>query len=211
MDTVARSTAFADRRQRILLAAARLFSESPYDAVHVDEIALAARVAKPTVYRYFATKEALFAEALEQAIDELSSAVGGICVRRETAEERLRSVITLVLDRVGHLKAVWRAMESEGVHLNGQGRLTIRRRFRELSGRIAQVLREGHEDGAFGSVDPELSALVLLGGLRMAASAERNGSDHNHAESIADLFLSGLKGPHGGLPRERPAAFEVKR
>src|SRR5919107_138782 len=70
-DTSSRPAA-ADRRERIVLAALRLFSEQPYGDVHMDGIAAWARVAKPTLYRYFATKEALFIAALEHDLGERS-------------------------------------------------------------------------------------------------------------------------------------------
>jgi TetR/AcrR family transcriptional regulator, cholesterol catabolism regulator len=49
------------RRQNILQAATRLIYQHPYDEVQMREVADAAGVALGTVYRYFASKEHLFA------------------------------------------------------------------------------------------------------------------------------------------------------
>ena len=77
---------FVKRRQRMSQAAVRLFTEHAYADVHMDAIAAAAGVAKPTLYRYFATKEALFIEALECALEELRDDTG----RLKPAQARSR-------------------------------------------------------------------------------------------------------------------------
>ena len=55
-----RSDQFA-RRQRIVRAALRALASSDYDQVKISEVARDAGVALGTVYRYFASKEHLFA------------------------------------------------------------------------------------------------------------------------------------------------------
>lgn len=52
------------RRERIVAAAAALMVESPHDAVQMKDVAARARVALGTLYRYFSSKEHVFAEAL---------------------------------------------------------------------------------------------------------------------------------------------------
>lgn len=49
----------SDKQMRLLDAALKLFEERGYDGVAVPEIAQAAAVAVGTIYRHFATKEAL--------------------------------------------------------------------------------------------------------------------------------------------------------
>lgn len=52
------------RRERILAAATRLASRGGYDAVVMKDVAARARVSLGTLYRYFASKDHLLAEAL---------------------------------------------------------------------------------------------------------------------------------------------------
>ena len=51
-----------NKRLTILEAARRLFLDKGYDGASMDDVAAAAGVSKPTVYRYFADKEQLFTE-----------------------------------------------------------------------------------------------------------------------------------------------------
>ena len=58
----------------ILDSARRLFADQGCEATSIDDIAVAAGVAKGAVYHHFASKEALFAEVLEGVQAELASA-----------------------------------------------------------------------------------------------------------------------------------------
>ena len=177
-----------ERRRRILDAATRLFAEAPYDAVQVDDIARVARVAKPTLYRYFDTKERLFVEALEGTLDELRARVAVIARGTGPADARLRAVIEVMFAEIGRLKALIRALDSSAGTLGDRGRAVLRRELRHLRGEIALVLRDGARDGLFAPVDPELAALVVLGGVRMSADLE--GDDP--ARAVGAILLEGL-------------------
>ena len=59
----------AETRGRILTAAARLFREAGYDGVGVDAIMREAGLTAGGFYSHFASKEALFAEAMTAALD----------------------------------------------------------------------------------------------------------------------------------------------
>ena len=177
-----------ERRRRILDAATRLFAEAPYDAVQVDDIARVAQVAKPTLYRYFDTKERLFVEALEGALDELRARVAVIARGPGPADARLRAVVGVMFAEIGRLKALIRALDSSAGTLGDRGRAVLRRELRHLRGEIALVLRDGAGAGLFAAVDPDVGALVVLGGVRMAA--DLGGEDP--ARAVAGILLEGL-------------------
>lgn len=171
MTEMPKRSAFTDRRRRIVDAAVGLFAQTPYAEVHMDAIAGCASVAKPTLYRYFPTKESLFIEALESALAELRREVQAARAEPISSEERLRRVITLMLDRVGRLAPAIRAVESRSSKVGEKSRLVLRHGFRDLRDEIGGLLAEGVEAGEFNAVDTEIAVLVVLGGIRMAAQA----------------------------------------
>src|SRR6202035_2262707 len=65
-------------RQRILAAAARVFTERGLDAT-LDEVARAAGVGVGTVYRRFPDKEALVAALFRERIDNLVTVAENAC------------------------------------------------------------------------------------------------------------------------------------
>lgn len=56
---------------RILAAALTVFSHSGYSGASMDAVAAAAGLSKPTLYQYFASKEALFATMMLQKRDDM--------------------------------------------------------------------------------------------------------------------------------------------
>lgn len=64
-----------DMRRKVLDAALRVFAERGYHGAAVPEIATAARVGTGTLYRYFATKEALVNEVYRDAKARLGAAL----------------------------------------------------------------------------------------------------------------------------------------
>lgn len=63
----------ADRRETIMRAAGSLFGRRGYAATRLDEIAAAAQVSKPIVYRHFDSKKALYMALLEKHQGDLPS------------------------------------------------------------------------------------------------------------------------------------------
>jgi AcrR family transcriptional regulator len=186
------TTGFSEaRRRRIVEAAARLFAEAPYEAVHMDAIAAAASVAKPTLYRYFPHKELLFVEALEQTLTELRAEIEDIRAEPAPVEARLRRMIALILTRVGRLAPAIQASERASTQSAVDSRRVLRQGFRNLRDAIGRIVAEGGRDGDFRAVNPDLAALAILGSVRMAAHAQIGA--HELADAMADLFLSGLQ------------------
>lgn len=69
-ETVRRIPA-AQRRESILSAATTVFAERGYSAATTDQVAKAAGISQPYVVRMFGTKEQLFVEALDRALNKL--------------------------------------------------------------------------------------------------------------------------------------------
>jgi AcrR family transcriptional regulator len=189
---MAREASAAARRQRIVAAAVRHFASAPYASVHMDMVARDAGVAKPTLYRYFPAKEELFVAALEWSLEDLRSAIRAGSEEPVAAEAKLRRTIADVLDRVEHLAPAIRAIESQDARWGKESRRILRQGFRNLREDIAALIRSGQADGVFGEADPEIVALMILGGLRMAAHAG-TGQSGKVSETMAQVLLHGLR------------------
>ena len=60
-----------DKRQEIMGAAERLFSDRRFHEVTLDEIAQVAKVGKGTIYRFFSSKDDLFFQTATSGFDDL--------------------------------------------------------------------------------------------------------------------------------------------
>ncbi|MGN9762406.1 TetR/AcrR family transcriptional regulator [Streptomyces sp. SD31] len=77
-----------ERREQLLAVGARLFSESPYDDVWIEQVAEIAGVSRGLLYHYFPNKRDFFAAVVERESERMlrmTAAVPGVPVREQLA------------------------------------------------------------------------------------------------------------------------------
>jgi AcrR family transcriptional regulator len=98
-----------ERRVLIVEAAGRLFGERGYEATRLDDVAAAAGVTKPILYRHFDSKQALYLALLQRHRDDLGSFAGAI-PPQGPPEERLRIVLELWFAYVEAHSYAWKML-----------------------------------------------------------------------------------------------------
>jgi len=126
----------AERRTLIVEAAGRLFGERGYEGTRIDEIAAAAGVTKPIVYRHFGSKRDIYLSLLDRHRDDLAGFVASMPTEGST-EERLRSVLETWLDYVEARSYAWKMLFRDA---GGGPEIAARRR--EVHARARAVLVE---------------------------------------------------------------------
>lgn len=126
----------AERRALIIEAAGRLFGERGYEATRLDEIAAAAGVTKPIVYRHFDSKSDLYLALLDRHRDDLAGFISAIPAEG-SAEERLRAVLEIWLGYVEARSYAWKMLFRD---TGGSPEIAARRR--EVHARARAVLVE---------------------------------------------------------------------
>jgi TetR/AcrR family transcriptional regulator, cholesterol catabolism regulator len=192
MPLQATNLATALRRKRIVEAAQRMFAATPYEEVQMDGVARTACVAKPTVYRYFATKEELFLESLDATLEELGAETESALVAAETAGQAVAAGITIVLNTLGRCTVAIRAFDGNDTSLGDRGRAIIRERVKRIRDSFAEVVKRGIQSGEFRLVDPEFASLAILGAVRMTASNVGQKRHPAAAESLTEIVCRGL-------------------
>jgi AcrR family transcriptional regulator len=181
-----------DRRQRIVLVASQMFAERAYVEVQMNELAKAAEVAKPTIYRYFNSKEDLFLEALDGTMSELVAEVSRVADESSPAPMVLGRMIVAALKSFAQCTAAIRALDGSDAALGERGRAMLRRRGRQIREEFARVVQRGITGGDFRGIDVELTSRAILGAVRMTATAEDAPNDERAALSLIDLLLRGM-------------------
>ncbi len=91
-----------DKRERILVAAERIFARHGFFAAKVSDVAKEAGVADGTIYLYFKSKDdlliSLFERRMQQVNEHLREAIGGIVSPRAQLETFIRTYLQLVHD-----------------------------------------------------------------------------------------------------------------
>jgi TetR/AcrR family fatty acid metabolism transcriptional regulator len=181
--------------EKILSAAARLFGSQRYDQVRMDDIAAEAEVGKGTLYRYFSDKEELFLALLTRCSEQFLQRVESVVAGGGSPRERLESVVATVIDEFDSnphlLNLLMRAdvMAEEGRTYPWQA---ARQEMPEL---VVGLFREAEKREEFRVRDPELMALVLLGGIRAVIRFGEKPRPKDLSRRIVDGFLLGGEAP----------------
>src|SRR3954464_10515162 len=99
----------AERRELIIEVGGRLFGERGYDGTRLDDIAAAAGVTKPILYRHFDSKRDLYLALLRRHRDDLPTFADAIPASG-SPEEVVRAVLEVWLDYVESHIYAWRML-----------------------------------------------------------------------------------------------------
>jgi len=145
-------------RAAILQAAVQEFAHEGVAGARTDAIARAAKVNKALLYYYFKDKEALYGAVLDQVFGGLIAHVGEVLSRDMPPREKIIAYAGAHFDYVASHPLYPRIVQGEMMGI-GRGRMShlewvVKRYFRPLFGRIAEVLEAGQATGEFRRVDP---------------------------------------------------------
>ena len=145
-------------RAAILQAAVREFACEGIAGARTDAIARSAKVNKALLYYYFKDKEALYGAVLDQVFGGLVACVGEVLSRDLPPREKILAYAGAHFDYVSTHPLYPRIVQGEMMGA-GRGRANhlqhiVRKYFRPLFARVAEVLKNGQATGEFRPVDP---------------------------------------------------------
>ena len=167
----------AERRQAILEAAMRVFSQGSYAGATTAEIAREAGVTEPVLYRHFASKRDLYFACLDEAWTRLKEAFAAVIA--EVGPEQA----PLAIGRTGlglralrvlppnlWIAGIVEASEDEEIARH------VRAHMREVHDFIADTLRKAQElDAIPAERDPEAEAWIFVAGGLLVTMGDRLG------------------------------------
>jgi len=155
----------AENRQRILVAASRLFRERGM-SVGVDELASAAGMTHGSLYSQFGSKERLAAEALSYALAGSAAKYEGVETLSEYAERYLSARHRDVPARGCAVAALGCDVPRQGSTMRSAFTEGLKRMVHRLSALKRGKSRQKHEDDALAI------AAMLVGGIVLARAVD---------------------------------------
>ncbi|MFJ3670407.1 TetR family transcriptional regulator [Streptomyces sp. NPDC090106] len=173
-----------NRRQLIVEAAGRVFSERGYHWTSMEEIAARVGITAAALYRHFPNKYALFAECTEIMADRLVAAVDEVPPAAPLAD---------LLAALGRVTVAYRASGGvyrwEARYLHREDRRHLRAKFAHVVGRVEEAVGREHPLPPTGppatGQPPAASRPLSLAHLRAVAALGAIGSITMHHTSIA--------------------------
>ncbi|MFC9652559.1 TetR/AcrR family transcriptional regulator [Streptomyces sp. NPDC056937] len=144
------------RRSELIATGRKLFADTSYDALSMDDIAQHAGVAKGLIYYYFKNKRGYYLAVVEDSVAELVSLASGGAELPRT--QRVQRTVEAYLRFAQYNEAAYRTIITGGVGFDTQVQ-AIRDVVR--TGLVSTVAQ-----GAYGRSDiPPIARLALLGWL----------------------------------------------
>jgi AcrR family transcriptional regulator len=184
--------------ERLLDAAAALFSQKGYAAASTREIAEILGIRKASLYYHVENKEDLLYAICKSSLEQIRRDVGAALEKVEEPLERIRTLVrahmkSLVRDQVAHSVAVGEMHALSGARLKEV--IALRDAYEEL---VRSVLQEARKAGVLrDDIGVKYLCLILLGLLnRVEMWYRRDGalSPDQLARVFESIFLTGAAG-----------------
>ena len=148
------------REDAIVSAVNRLLAEKGFDLMTVDEVAAEVGIAKASLYKHFASKEALAAAAMVRLLQRTQERLAQLAAREDaSAFERLRDVTRWALEL--QLAGEMPSLPSQNSSLRAE--LIGSRAYTDLLMAVSDTLGEWIlQAQADASIDPKLPPEVVL-------------------------------------------------
>jgi len=190
-----------DKRQRILLAAIKIFSLKGFHGSKVSDIAKEAGVADGTIYLYFKNKDdiliQLFDESLKVMLDNMRVALE----KEDNPLERIKIFIRMHLASVEQYQSVAEVMQLELRQSNKFMKEKAPKRWGEYLNIISDTVRKGQTNGVIRKdIHPAMVRNAVFGAmdeiaLNWVLSKQKKKKVFDLKESadkIASVFIDGL-------------------
>lgn len=182
------------RRQEILTAARKIFTEKGYHDATMEEIATCALLTRVSLYNYFPDKASLLQALLADIRENLAAALMAVLPEQPNATTRLQVLVreTLAFQRehrgILHVLLMASALPEQAEH----------RAFEQFIYLIAQIIEEGVQAGEFRS-GPSLLRAEMLGGMFLmdflrgyVPYKPEEHEEADEADVIIQTFLEGI-------------------
>ncbi|HEV2169666.1 MAG TPA: TetR/AcrR family transcriptional regulator [Candidatus Binatus sp.] len=185
------------KRDAILDAALKLFSQYGYRRTSIDDIAREAEIAKGTVYLSFESKEEIFCALCEFLIERSENGVKAACATTGPINERLAAALEA---KFGFLfETVYRSPHAAEL-MDSKNRLSAdlfarsgRRYMKVLREMIEQATRAGELDLSSMQIDADEVAQMLVAAAHGIESAATSPAQyHRRLREIVRVIVAGL-------------------
>jgi AcrR family transcriptional regulator len=168
----------AERRLHLIETAIRLFSRGSYRGTTTADIARAAGVSEPILYRHFASKRDLYLAALDHVWERVRGSWETCLLQTPDVRSGMEAMGRghySIRDSKLQLAELWVQALTEAAE-DQELRRHLRRHMREVHGFVADMIRRGQEQGVLHAErDADAEAWVFIAGGMLGMVGRRVG------------------------------------
>lgn len=191
----------AENRERLLQAAADHFAAHGLEGANINDISLAAGLAKGTVYNHFPSKEALFLAVIEETC---ARGIAEVALPEGDTRHQLEALARADVDWVRRNEAFARVFMRELFTAHAERYQAVLEATAPTLDLVVRVLERGVERGEVRSDEPVLQQALAFTGLLTMAYVQHWGTGgwptfDEIPAAVSRFFLE------GAAPRPAPA------
>ncbi len=182
-------------RDGLFEAAVAVIAQHGSAGLTMERLAIAARVAKGSVYNYFRSKRGLLQFVYQKAYEPISVQMHEIAASQQSARGKLEAMARMYFEHVNQERQLFDFLLNDasvrGLLKTEQDSLRAR-----VIGVLAGIIEQGVAAGEFRPLDAKRVAEMVLGAIRQLAECELAGNEPQPAEEIvgvlAPVFMDGM-------------------
>lgn len=184
------------RRDSIVLAAQKLFSQFGPRKTSVDEIAKLARVAKGTIYNHFTGKEEIYSAVVERELTTLMGQIKEAVSKENDSIGKMRAYLLTKIRRIRELVNFYHVTREAAVEYWPYIKGVKEQYMRAERSILVEILTEGNRKGELVVSEPELFAHIIAASTSgMEAPwllSELSISLEEFVDSVVEVFFKGI-------------------
>lgn len=169
-------------------ATVAVLSEHGVDGLTMDRVATKAQVAKASLYRYFHSKRDLLESVYAKVVDPICQDLEETVASELPAVEKLARQLHTLLEHVAAHGQIHRLLFEDDTAL-GLLQPSERRTTELVSQQLAEIFRQGMEEGAFHRADPRMYAHMYLGLCKGVLQSHPKLDNRDLRENLQRLIL----------------------
>lgn len=187
----------SSKRQAIIEAGIKVFSQKGFHDARMEEIAVVAGIGKGTIYEYFTSKSHLFQEIMAASVNTYYESLDAIDLNSLTVRERIQILLT------GHLrfcienKELTRIVFWDVDIMDEELKEWGNNMRKEKQLRMIELINQGITRGEIRELDPQLLTLLIMGTFASywapIAIDELVIDPAAIAQQITDIVFNGIK------------------
>ena len=179
-------------RSRIVSVASKIFTRFGYRKTTMEEIAMATRKGKSSIYYYFRSKEDIFRAVVEKEAAELKQELADAVAEVDDPIDQLKTYILFRMHKLKTLTNFYTALKSDYLsHLEFIE--NIRKEYdRDEITLVKNILQEGIRRNEFVIDDPELGAVAIVTAMKGLEIPLFIKKEHGNIEDRLDNLINFL-------------------
>jgi len=186
----------SDKKELILDAAVKIFSEKGFHNAKVEEIASTAGIGKGTVYEYFRSKKELFQEIFLSFMEKNMQLIENEISNNLQPKEALIRIMEIQFNFVVKNKDIAKLMMNEHQAIDNDFKLKILELNKQKVDLVSNYVEKGIKQGVFRQVNSLLVAMILEGvihALLSSSMCKESTVQKVTIEDIKSLLFDGLE------------------